>query len=218
MDHVIEKSSLSDKVTRLLRENIVSGALPAGAPLKQEELSSRFGVSMGSLREALRTLHSDGLVTLLPHRGALVSDLSAAEAEEIFDIRTFLELGALELALPRLAAKHLGAAARILDKMDAAKDASQWSDLNRRFHEALYAAADRQKLTGMIRSMHDNVGRYIRLYLDTLNFQAESQREHHVLLEACAEKDLVSAQNILRGHMRHAREQLVRYLTGRNLS
>lgn len=215
MAFAIEKSTLSDRVTRTLRENIVSGLLPAGAPLKQEELSGRFGVSMGSLREALRTLHSDGLVTLCPNRGATVSELSAPEAEEIFDIRTYLELGALELALPRMTERDLDAAEKILGRMDATEDASKWSGLNCRFHEALYVPAGRPKLTGLVRNMHDNVGRYIRLYLDTLNFQAESQREHRELLAACREKNLVVAQSILRGHMRHARERLVQYLTGR---
>lgn len=215
MAFAIEKSTLSDKVTRMLRESIVSGLLPAGAPLKQEELSGRFGVSMGSLREALRTLHSDGLVTLHPNRGATVSELSAAEAEEVFDIRTCLELGALELALPRMTERDLSAAEKILDRMDAAEDASKWSGLNCRFHEALYAPAGRPKLMGLIRNMHDNVGRYIRLYLDTLNFQAESQREHRELLTACRGGNLAAAQGILREHMRHARERLVHYLTGR---
>jgi DNA-binding GntR family transcriptional regulator len=210
--NAVEKISLSDKVTLLLRENIVSGTLSAGSPLKQEELSERFGVSMGSLREALRTLNSEGLVTLLPNRGAAVSELSASEAEEIFDIRTYLELGALELALPHAAERIFGAAEKVLDKMDAVGDASKWADLNRKFHETLYAPANRPRLMGLIRNMHDNVGRYMRLYLDTLNFQSESQREHRDLLAACRERDLSAAQRILREHTRHAREQLVRYL------
>jgi DNA-binding GntR family transcriptional regulator len=209
--NAVEKISLSDKVMLLLRKNIVSGALSAGSPLKQEELSDRFGVSMGSLREALRTLNSEGLVTLLPNRGAVVSELSALEAEEIFDIRTYLELGALELALPHVTERIFDAAEKILDRMDTA-GASKWADMNRSFHATLYAPASRPRLMGLICSMHDNVGRYMRLYLDTLNFQSESQKEHRDLLAACREGDLLTAQRILREHMRRAREQLVRYL------
>jgi DNA-binding GntR family transcriptional regulator len=218
MTYAIEKRTLSDQVTRLLRESIVSGNLPAGTPLKQEELSERFGVSMGALREALRTLHADGLVKLLPNRGASVSDLSASEAEEIFDIRTYLELGALELVFPHLLEKDIAAAEKILNKMDAAKDASKWSEMNRQFHETLFGRAGRPILMGLIRSMHDNVGRYIRLYLDTLNFQAKSQEEHRLLLSACAKKDLASAQSILLEHLWHAREQLIQYLKERDLT
>lgn len=214
MTSSIEKSTLSDRVTRLLRKDIVSGDLAAGAPLKQEELAERFGVSMGSLREAFRTLQSEGLVTLSPNRGATVSDLSASVAGEIFDIRMYLELGALELALPCLRERDFEIAEKILNRMDAGRDASKWAELNRQFHEALYRVADRPKLTELIRNMQDNVGRYVRLYLDTLNFQAESQKEHREFLAACRERDLISAQCILRMHMLHAREQLVRYLNG----
>lgn len=209
-------STLSDRVTLLLREHILSGALPAGEPLKQEKLSGQFGISMGVLREALRTLHSDGLVTILPNRGASVSDLSASEAEEIFDIRTYLELGALELALPRMTEKHSEAAKKILDRLEGTKDTSKWPELNRRFHEILYAAAERPKLMSMIGALHDNVERYMRLYLDALNSQKLSQQEHRDLLEACLKKDLQEAQRVLRQHTGHARELLVRYLNSRD--
>ena len=212
----IEKTTLSDRVTRALRDSIVSGDLPAGSPLKQEELASRFGISMGALREALRTLHSDGLVTIFPNRGALVSDLAANEAEEIFDIRTFLELGALELALPRLTDKELTAAAKICDRMDNPRDAARWAEMNRELHETIYAPAGRPKLLALIRNLHDNVSRYMRLYLDTLNFQEKSQNEHRALIEACRAGDSPAARELLRSHLTKAREQLVHYLNGRD--
>ncbi|UQZ88971.1 GntR family transcriptional regulator [Deltaproteobacteria bacterium Smac51] len=212
----IEKTTLSDKITRLLRENIVSGQLPAGHQLKQEELSERFGVSMSALREALRTLSSDGLVTMMPNRGAQVSDLSAEEATDIFDIRKFLEIGALELAIPNLSEKNLSSAEKTIAKIDAVRDASKLSALNRQFHDAIYMASGRPKLITMINNMHDNVARYLCLYLDTLNFQADSQMEHRELLEACRRRDIEEARHILRKHLSHAREQLVQYLNGRD--
>lgn len=199
-----------------MRQNIISGAFPAGAPLKQEDLAARFGISMGSLREALRTLHSDGLVKIMPNRGAQVTDLSAEEAEEIFDIRSFLELGALELALPNLTEKDFTAAEKILGKMDNAKDSSKWAELNREFHDALYRPAGRPRLLSMLGNLHDNVGRYLRLYLDTLNFQSESQSEHYALIKACRQNELPLAKKILRKHLIDAREKLAAYLTARN--
>ena len=208
----IDKKPLSDQVTDILRRRIVSGALPAGTPLKQEELKDNFGISMGSLREALRTLHSDGLVTIAPNRGAQVSELSAAEAEDIYDIRLFLEMGALDLALPRLNPKDLNAAEKILARMDAAREAAKWSGLNRQFHEAIYQSAGRPRLLELIGTLHDNVGRYLCLYLDTMNYQARSQDEHHQFLEALARKDNEAAKLILHGHLEAARESLVGYL------
>ena len=89
-------------ITHSLREAILSGELSGGFQLKQEELAAKFNVSMSALREALKTLEAEGLVKFFPNRGAIVSELSAEEAQEIFDIRLFLELGALELAIPNL--------------------------------------------------------------------------------------------------------------------
>ncbi|MDR1242558.1 MAG: GntR family transcriptional regulator [Deltaproteobacteria bacterium] len=211
----IAKATLSDQITRLLRESIVSGSLPAGAPLRQEKLSGRFGVSMGSLREALRTLHADGLVTMLPNRGAQVSKLSADEASEIFEIRTMLEIGVLELSMPLLSEKDLTAADKILNRMDTAKDTGRWAELNRQFHETLYRAARRPRIMEMIYNLHDNVERYMRLYLDAMHFQAASQDEHRAILAAIRDKRFAAAKKILRGHMGRAREQLVDYLTGK---
>lgn len=210
----INKKPLSDQLSDILRRRIVSGELPAGTPLKQEELKDSFGVSMGSLREALRSLHSDGLVTMAPNRGAQVSELSAAEAEDIYDIRLFLELGALKLALPRLTDRDLNRAEKILKRMDAAKEVARWSELNRQFHEALYQAAERPKLLNLIGSLHDNVTRYLSLYLDTMNFQARSQSEHHQLLAALRQADGRSAESILRVHLEAAKSSLVAYLQG----
>ena len=212
----LNKRPLSDQVTDILRQRIVSGLLPAGAPLKQEELKDSFGISMGSLREALRTLHSDGLVTIAPNRGAQVSDLSADEAEDIYDIRLFLEIGALELALPGLTAKDLNAAEKILVKMDAAREAAKWSGLNRQFHEALYQPAGRPRLLSLIGNLHDNVARYLSLYLDTMNFQDRSQNEHHQLLEALGQKDVQSARQILRIHLEAAKASLISYLKAKD--
>ncbi len=212
----LEKSTLSERVTKLLRQHILSGAWPAGAQLKQEELAARFDISLGSLREALRTLQADGLVTIAPNRGAQVSDLSADEAGEIFDIRAFLELGALGLAWPRLTEPDLAEAESLIRRMDEAEDTARWSGLNREFHETLYRPAGRPKLLGLIANLHDNVGRYLRLYLDTMNFQAESQSEHRALVEAGRRNDLPAAENILRNHLSHARRQLVQYLLRRD--
>lgn len=211
----LNKKPLSDQVTDILRRHIVSGILPAGAPLKQEVLKDSFGISMGSLREALRTLHSDGLVTIAPNRGAQVSELSAEEAEDIYDIRLLLETGALDLALPHLSPRDLSAAEKILIKMDTALEAAKWSGLNRQFHETIYQAAGRPRLLSLIGNLHDNVARYLSLYLKTMNFQAQSQSEHRQLLEALSQKNGELARRILSAHLEAAKASLICYLRGK---
>ena len=105
--------TLPGMITLSLREAILSGELNGGVQLKQEDLAAKFNVSMSALREALKTLEAEGLVKFFPNRGAIVSELSAEEAQEIFDIRLFLELGALEMAIPNLSGEELTAAERV---------------------------------------------------------------------------------------------------------
>ena len=205
--------TLPEMITNSLRETILAGELGGGVQLKQEELAAKFNVSMSALREALKNLEAEGLVTFYPNRGAMVSELSAAEAQEIFDIRLYLELGAVELAIPNLTDADLQAAEEILRKTDAETRPALWGALNWQFHEILYRAANRPKLLSLIQNMHNNVERYMRLYLSTLHHQEKSQQEHRLLLEACVGRDVKAAQKLLRKHMTDAKKNLSKYLT-----
>lgn len=205
--------TLPGMITHILREAILSGELSGGVQLKQEELATNFNVSMSALREALKSLEAEGLVRFYPNRGAVVSELSADEAQEIFDIRLFLELGALELAIPNLNDADLTEAEGILDQADEETQSGRWGELNWSFHEILYRPANRPKLLVLIRNMHNNVERYMRLYLSTMNYQTKSQDEHRALLTACAQRDVKTAQTLLRVHMAEASKSLTQYLS-----
>lgn len=205
--------TLPGMITHSLREAILSGELIGGVQLKQEELASKFNVSMSALREALKSLEAEGLVKFYPNRGAVVSELSVEEAQEIFDIRLYLELGAMELAIPNLTDAELSAAGDILNAVDAETDSKRWGALNWQFHEILYRAANRPKLISLIQNMHNNVERYMRLYLSTMHYQEKSQKEHRLLLDACTQKDLKTVQKLLRKHMTDAKKNLAKYLS-----
>ncbi|MDU4961672.1 MAG: GntR family transcriptional regulator [Sporomusaceae bacterium] len=199
-------------VTHALREGILSGEFSGGMQLKQEELARKFSVSLSALREALKSLESEGLVRFYPNRGVVVSELSAAEAREIFDIRLFLELGALELSVRQLTEAELQAAEGVLEAIDTEVDSTRWSELNWQFHEILYQAADRPKLLALLKTLHNNVERYMRLYLSTMQYQEKSQAEHRALLAACRDRDIDRAQQLLRTHMANASSSLATYL------
>ncbi|MDF2571094.1 MAG: phosphonate utilization associated transcriptional regulator [Sporomusa sp.] len=205
--------TLPGMITNILREAILSGELTGGVQLKQEELATKFNVSMSALREALKSLEAEGLVRFYPNRGAVVSELSVEEAQEIFDIRLFLELGALELAIPNLTDADLLEADEILKKTDDETQRGRWGELNWQFHETLYRPANRPTLLTLIRNMHNNVERYMRLYLSEMNYQTKSQEEHRALLNACTQKNIKAAQKLLRKHMADASISLAGYLS-----
>jgi DNA-binding GntR family transcriptional regulator len=199
-------------ITDSLREAILQGELKGGEQLKQDELGGRLGVSLSPIREALKNLEAEGLVQFYPNRGVMVVALSAEEAQEIFEIRIFLESGALELSIPNLSQADLNQAEKLLIQGDCEEYSDKWSELNWQFHEVIYQGAKKPRLLHLIRMMHNNVERYMRLYLTTMNYQVKSQEEHRALLEACASGDVEAGKTILRKHMEAASSSLITYL------
>src|SRR4051795_12517043 len=111
---VRSRSTTPAMIADVLRSAIMAGKLPGGALLRQMELSEQFGSSRIPVREALRQLQGEGLVTIVPHRGAVVSSLSLEELQEMCEIRIALESTALRLAISQLDDETLARAEAIL--------------------------------------------------------------------------------------------------------
>lgn len=208
LESLTESRTLTQQVTTLIRDSILQGKLPGGQILRQEDLADQLKVSRIPVREALRQLDAEGFVTLNPHRGAVVVALSAVEVEEIYDIRVALETQALRQALPHFTPQVHQQAQMILDKIDQESDLDKWGALNWQFHEVLYRPAQRPRLLGMIKMLHDNVGRYLRAYV-ALNKHAQlSQLQHRELLTACKKGNAERAALILEQHLHAASRSL----------
>jgi len=200
-------------IATALRNAILQGRYKANEPLRQDHLAEELGVSKIPLREALVQLKAEGLVTFLPNRGAVVSELSAAEVEEIYTMRTALESVAIEKAIPHLSTSDMIRAQSVLDIIDNESDKAQWADLNWEFHATLYQAARMPFLLNTIQSLHNNVARYLIIYLDRLSASGLSQKEHRALLKACRGKETWNAKRILKKHLKQASERLMKYLS-----
>lgn len=201
-----------EAVTQTLRQAIIRGSLVGGQILRQESLAQQLGVSRVPVREAIRQLSSEGLVQISTYRGAVVAALSADDIREIYDIRVGLETTALRLALPHLSPAILGRAAAVLHEIEAAMEAVEWGARNWQFHTTLYTPAQRPRLLALIRTMHDNVGRYLQVYPALMQQQRYSQQEHHQLLAACQAQDEQAALRILRQHLEGASERLAAFV------
>ncbi len=206
------RASTPDLIAATLRTAILQGRYRANEPLRQDTLARDLGVSKIPLREALVQLKAEGLVTLLPKRGAVVSQLSSAEVAEIYTMRVALETVALERAVPRLSPADLIRARGVLEIIDCETDRAQWGELNWEFHATLYQAAQMPLLLQTIQTLHNNVHRYLIIYLDRLSGLGQSQKQHWDLLAACRKKDLSRAKAILETHLAQACENLVSYL------
>lgn len=196
-----------------LRHAILQGRLTSGQPLKQDQIAEQMGVSKIPVREALVQLRAEGLIVFLPNRGFVVSELSPGEVEEIYLMRMALETRALERAIPDLQPADLIRAAGVLEISAIEEDSARWSDLNWEFHSTLYQAARLPRLLGAIEVLHNNVARYLTIYLGSLSARDASQEEHRKLLDACGKQNVALSVRILQRHLSRASDRLVRFLS-----
>lgn len=142
-------SSLVDLAVERLRHEVLSGSLPPGTRLVEEQVRKRFGISRAPLREALRRLAEQGLVEHLPRRGVRVAALSQDDVEELFDVRDVLEEHAVRVALGA-GRVRLDGVRRELEAMRRAAeegDAYTRAEAHRAFHTELVALAGRRQLS-----------------------------------------------------------------------
>lgn len=199
-------------VAEVLREAILRNVLKGGGRLRQDEIAASLGVSRIPVREALRQLEAEGLVTFYPHRGAVVSELSHEEVQEIYEIRIPLETTAIRLAVPHLGEDDLRRAEQILEAMDGETDVARWNTLNREFHTSLYAPANRPRLLALINVLRTNVERYLRIYISLMHHKPSAQREHRQIVAACRRRDAAAAAKALESHLGNTSRSLVTYL------
>ncbi|MEZ5776529.1 MAG: GntR family transcriptional regulator [Hyphomicrobiaceae bacterium] len=140
-----------------LKKRITGGTLKPGERLRLTEIAREFGTSEMPVREALRMLDRDRLVTIESHRGAVVSGLTMERAVEIIAVRTHLEVLALEEAMLRHTPESLAALKAMVDEMAASEDPERFSKLNREFHTALYLPGPNATLKAEIEALWDRL-------------------------------------------------------------
>ena len=190
-----------------LHHEIVSGLLAPDAPLGQELLASRFGVSRMPVREALWQLEALGFVTIEPNRRARVAPASRADFVEIFDMRLVAECLAIRRAIPELSNARLDRAEAIQKRIEGAS--GEWfGALNGAFHMMLYRAAPQPRLLAHIAMLGNAADRYHSMTRAAPSFREKSDREHYELLAACRRRDTEAAVDCLTRHIGDARDAL----------
>jgi DNA-binding GntR family transcriptional regulator len=202
-------ASATDHVLDALRGAILAGELPAGDTLRQEDLAERLGVSRMPVREAIRRLHGEGLVEVLPSRRVRVAALSRDEIEDIYDMRAALEPLAVRLAVPRLTRAMLRDAAYALEAADDEQEAETFGVRNAAFHLSLMSACERPRLLAGIASLLDLSDRYQRAALPAGEHNALVRAEHAALLEAARAGDADTAARLTEEHVRGAGARLL---------
>ncbi|PSS60520.1 GntR family transcriptional regulator [Ensifer sp. NM-2] len=203
LDHVDGTDLLSDRVANAVKEEILSGRLFPGSRIRQEELARRFEVSRIPVREALRQLESDGLVTLRPNSGAWVSRIDHEELVEIYKIRERLEPLALRESIPNLSSTHIDRLEELSDKMRQPLSTEAFLKMDRDFHLMTYAGSEAKNLSEMIERFWNTTQHYRRLFTQEAQESTRwaAHAEHCLLVDAIKRMDLEVGERILVGHI-----------------
>jgi len=209
----IQYKTITASVIDELREQIISGRIKGGDPLRQELLAKEFGCSLIPVREALLNLKGEGLVAFVPHKGAVAKEINISEVDEIFALRALLECDIFARAIPQLHDDDIQLAESILGRFEEllkpGTDLQTWGQLNWEFHRALYEPAQRVYTLGMIERLHTNCDRYIRLQLQLDEKRSQAHSEHIEILERVRKKDKRGAVKALRQHILITGERLI---------
>jgi len=202
------------RIAQTVRAGIISGELPPGTRIRQEDLADRFGASRVPVREALRQLEYEGLVTVIANTGAWVSRLTLAECEEIYQMRERLEPLLLGMSARSMAASslsHLDDLAGRISSVDSDVDA--FLRLDREFHLATYGGAQTAHLGELVNKLWNATAPYRRAYVSRWNAEARriAIEEHHLMLSSLKDNDVEEAERILASHIRRTRRQLARH-------
>ena len=204
---------MSMAAAEVIRDRILSGRFQPGTQLKQDILAAECGMSRIPIREALVQLESEGLVKILPHRGAIVVELSAKEIEELFNMRTLLEPFLLKRSAPLLKPADFRSLRKILARYTDSitnQDSESWNELNTEFHMVLYRHADSPRMMATVQTLLKECDRHTRFQLSNIKGDPErAVREHNELLRLCEERRFDEAASLLWEHIDHVRVVLV---------
>ncbi|HML69083.1 MAG TPA: GntR family transcriptional regulator [Clostridia bacterium] len=196
-------------IFHVLREGIISGKLPGGMQLKQDEISAALNVSHIPVREALRRLEAQGLVRIHANRGAAVTELTRSELLDMMEVRATLSVMMMRNSAPMLTRADFIALEDIVRQQREAsvEDIVRSEELNYKFHEILTSHAKNSMANFLLELVHANIDRYLRAsFYGTPQTREVSINEHEMILQTCREGDFESACNLLRDHILNAKQ------------
>jgi DNA-binding GntR family transcriptional regulator len=211
----IPRATLHEQVAHRLRQMLVEGQIAPGAKLNERELSELLNVSRTPLREAIKMLAAEGLVELVPNRGAIAVSLSEADVLNTFEVMAGLEGLSGELAAQRITAAELAEIQAMQFEMMAAytrRDLSSYYTLNARIHDAINAAAKNPVLA----SVYNQVNARLQALRFRSNQDGEkwkrAMKEHERMIEALAAHDGAAMREVQQAHLRNKRDVVLEQL------
>ena len=205
--------ALSQQIANSIKTEILAGKYPPGVRVRQEDIAEQFGASRSPVREALRILEAEGLVNLVAHTGAWISDLSLQECEEMYQIRERIEPLMIRLSIPTISDSAITELSLLTSAMEKTNDVEEFLILDRQFHLLTYSGAHTVLVGDMVNRLWNTTQHYRRAYSQLLAFESfkPAHVEHFLLLEAIKKRDSDDAERVLFGHIRRTRLELAKH-------
>ena len=211
--------ALYQEVAERLRQRIFAHELPPGTWVDEQALAADYGISRTPLREALKVLASEGLVTLKPRRGCYVTEISERDLDEIFTVMALLE-GQCAADTARKASEtdliHLRSVHDELERAADTNDIDGFFEANQAFHQEVQHIADNRWLTQAITDLRKviKLSRHHSLFSD--GRLKQSLAEHRAILDALAHRDVPRSEQLMREHISSGRQALAKVAARRD--
>lgn len=209
MEETDRVSSLN--IASQLRERILDGRLAPGERIRQEQVAEDFGASRLPVRDALRRLEADGLVTIVANTGAWVSKLTESECADAYQIRERLEPLLLKQGMLRLEEDEIQELEQLAKAMENAEDVESFLRLDREFHLLTYSEAPAGMVRDLVERLWNTTQHYRRAFAQVNGIDKASitHMEHSLIIDSIKRQDVEEAQRVLAGHIRRTRVSLI---------
>lgn len=209
-----QDQSLSSRVFQIIRDDILNGKYKEHDELRENTLGRVLGVSRTPVREALRQLELEGLVSITPNKGACVTGISPKDVSDIYSIRSMLEGLCARWAAIHITEGQLAALDEIMllsefhMKREGGGNAQQMAELDEKFHAVLYEASNSRILSHLLSDFHKYVQQARVSAMESEERARKSLREHRQLLRAIRERDADTAEQLADEHILHVIQNL----------
>lgn len=204
---------LRDVVFNTLRHAILKGELEPGERLMEISLAQKLGVSRTPIREAIRKLELEGLVVMVPRKGAEVADITEKDLRDVLEVRTALEQLSIELAMKNMTEedyKQLKAANEAFARDSEGDDLIKLAEADVAFHEVIYMATGNKRLIQMINNLREQMYRYRLEYIKDKSTHARLVDEHNMIIEAMQKNDIEAGKAAIKLHVENQEENILK--------
>ena len=206
---------LRDVVFNTLRQAILTGELKPGERLMEIHLANKLGVSRTPIREAIRKLELEGLVTMIPRRGAEVAQITGKSLQDVLEVRRSLDALCAELACERISDEEIAAleaACKEFEEATYTKDARVIAAADVALHDIIIKATNNNRLVQLVNNLAEQMYRYRFEYIKDYSMHGRLVEEHRVIFEAIRKKDKVTAAAAAVTHIDNQMESIARQL------